>query len=74
MELNIDANNSIKIKLKRANKKFGNCGIRFGRSHTLLNGTKVAWRLLDNIDYDELMSRRLWQEVSKAEDLLRFDF
>ena len=42
--------------------------------HTLLKGTKVAWRLLENIDYDELMRRRLWHEVSKTEDLLEFDF
>ena len=42
--------------------------------HTLLKGTKVAWRLMENIDYDELMSRRLWHEVSKTEDLLEFDF
>jgi len=29
---------------------------------------------MENIDYDELMSRRLWHEVSKTEDLLEFDF
>lgn len=42
--------------------------------HTLLKGTKVAWRLLDNREYDELMSMRLWKEVSKEEELLEFDF
>lgn len=42
--------------------------------HTLLKGTKVAWRLLDNREYDELMSMKLWQEVSKEEELLEFDF
>ena len=42
--------------------------------HTLLKGTKVAWRLLDSREYDELMSMRLWQEVSKEEELLEFDF
>ena len=42
--------------------------------HTLLKGTKVAWRLLDNREYDELMSMRLWHEVGTAEELLEFDF
>jgi len=42
--------------------------------HTYLKGTKVAWRLLDNREYDELMSMKLWQEVSKEEELLEFDF
>ncbi len=42
--------------------------------HTLLKGTKVAWRLLDNREYDELMSMRLWQGVGTAEELLEFDF
>ena len=42
--------------------------------HTLLKGTQVAWRLLDNKEYDELMSMRLWQEVIKEEELLEFDF
>jgi hypothetical protein len=42
--------------------------------HTLLKGTKAAWRLLDNKEYDELMSMRLWQEVSREEELLEFDF
>jgi hypothetical protein len=42
--------------------------------HTLLKGTKVALRLLDNRDYDELMAMRLWQEVIKEEELLEFDF
>ncbi|MBN2522654.1 MAG: hypothetical protein JXB24_05235 [Bacteroidales bacterium] len=41
---------------------------------TLLKGTKVAWRLLDNKEYDELMSIRLWNEVNKEEELLEFDF
>ena len=42
--------------------------------HTFLKGAKVAWRLLDNREYDELMSMRLWQEVCKGEELLEFDF
>lgn len=42
--------------------------------HTLLKGTKIAWRLLDNKEYDELMSMSLWKEVSKEEELLEFDF
>jgi hypothetical protein len=42
--------------------------------HTLLKGAKVIWRLLENRKYDELMSRKLWQEVDALEDFLEFDY
>jgi len=29
---------------------------------------------MDNEEYDEIMSRRLWKEVSSMENLLEFDF
>jgi hypothetical protein len=37
-------------------------------------GTYVLWRLMDKEEYDELMSRKLWFEVTKGEELLEFDF
>jgi hypothetical protein len=37
-------------------------------------GTYVLWRLTDKEEYDELMSRKLWYEVTKDEELLEFDF
>jgi hypothetical protein len=37
-------------------------------------GTYVLWRIMDNEEFDEIMSRRLWYEVTKDEDLLEFDF
>ena len=42
--------------------------------HTLQKGTHVLWRLMDKEEYDELMSRKLWYEVTKHEELLEFDF
>ena len=42
--------------------------------HTLLKGAKIIWRLLDNREYDELMSRKLWQEVNGFEELLELDY
>lgn len=42
--------------------------------HTLMKETKVIWRLLDNKEYDEAMSIRLWNEVSEEVELLEFDF
>jgi len=41
---------------------------------TMLKDAPVLWRLLDNREYDELMSIKLWNEVSRAENLLEFDF
>jgi len=42
--------------------------------HIMQKGTHVLWRLTDKEEYDELMSRKLWYEVTKDEDLLEFDF
>ena len=42
--------------------------------HTMQKGTYVLWRLMDKEEYDELMSRKLWYEVTKDEELLEFDF
>jgi len=41
---------------------------------TMLKGASVLWSLSDNKEFDELMSIRLWNEVSKDEELLEFDF
>jgi hypothetical protein len=37
-------------------------------------GTYLFWRLMDLEDYVELMSRKLWYEVIRNEELLKFDF
>jgi hypothetical protein len=42
--------------------------------HTLKKDVYILWRLMDKEEYDELMSRRLWYEVTKDEELLAFDF
>jgi len=41
---------------------------------TMLKGAPVLWTLSDNREFDEVMSIRLWNEVSKEEELLEFDF
>ncbi len=41
---------------------------------TLQKNQYALWRLMDNDEYDEIMSRRLWKEVSSKENLLEFDF
>lgn len=41
---------------------------------TMLKSKRVSWRLLDNEEFDEIMSRRLWQEVSDQNELLDIDF
>jgi hypothetical protein len=38
--------------------------------HTMQKGTYVLWRLMDIEEYDELMSRRSWYEVTMGEDLM----
>ena len=40
----------------------------------MLKGAPVLWTLSDNREFDEVMSIRLWNEVSKEEELLEFDF
>ena len=42
--------------------------------HTMQKGTYVLWRVMDIKEYDELMSRKLWFEVTRDEELLEFDF
>jgi len=42
--------------------------------HTLVKGTKAIWMLLDNREFDERMSIRLWNEVNEEVELLEFDF
>jgi hypothetical protein len=34
----------------------------------------ILWKLMDNKEFDEIMSIKLWQEVSKQDELLEFDF
>jgi len=41
---------------------------------TMLKGAPIIWSLSDNKEFDELMSIKLWNEVSKEEELLEFDF
>jgi hypothetical protein len=42
--------------------------------HILKKGTHVLWRLMDKEEFGELMSIKLWCEVTKDEELLEFDF
>jgi hypothetical protein len=42
--------------------------------HSLFKGVYIIWRLMDNEDFDEIMSRRLWEGVSNQNDLLEFVF
>jgi hypothetical protein len=41
---------------------------------TLQKDAYILWRLMDKEEYEELMSMRLWYEVTKDEELLEFDF
>jgi predicted thioredoxin/glutaredoxin len=42
--------------------------------HTLKKGTYVLWRLMDNEEFEEIMSRKLWKEVDNMDELLEFDY
>lgn len=42
--------------------------------HTMLKGAPILWTISNNREFDELMSIRLWNEVSKDEDQLELDF
>jgi hypothetical protein len=42
--------------------------------HTMQRGTYVIWRIMDIEEFDELMSRRLWQAVNEVDDLLSFAY
>jgi hypothetical protein len=37
-------------------------------------GTYVLWRIMNNEEFDEIMSRMFWDEVNRADELLEFDF
>jgi hypothetical protein len=41
---------------------------------TMLKDAPILWSLSNNREFDELMSIKLWNEVSKEEELLEFDF
>lgn len=41
---------------------------------TMLKGAPVLWSLSGNNEFDEIMSRKLWQDVENFEDLLEFDY
>jgi len=41
---------------------------------TMLKDAPILWNLSDNRAFDGIMSIRLWNEVSKDEDLLEFEF
>jgi len=41
---------------------------------TLLKGAPALWSLSDDKEFDELMSKKLWHEVNKEEELPEFDF
>jgi hypothetical protein len=43
-------------------------------SQILISDDYKIWRIMDNEEYDERMSRRLWSEVNKQNDLLEFGF
>jgi hypothetical protein len=36
--------------------------------------THVLWRIMDNEEFDKIMSRKLWKEVDKMDELLEFDY
>jgi hypothetical protein len=42
--------------------------------HIIKKDTFILWRIRDIEEFDEIMSRRLWDEVTKDEELLEFDF
>ena len=42
-------------------------------SQILQKDTYIIWRLTDNREFDELMSRRLWKEVDMENELLEFN-
>lgn len=43
-------------------------------SQILQHDAHVSWRIMDNKEYDEILSRKLWQEVDTQNDLLEFNF
>jgi hypothetical protein len=43
-------------------------------SQILQSNAYVIWRIMDNKEYDEIMSQKLWHEVNKQEAFLEFEF
>jgi len=43
-------------------------------SQVLQPGSFIIWQIMDNREYDEIMSRKLWRGVNELEELLEFDF
>ena len=43
-------------------------------SQILNHDDYTIWRIMENEEYDEIMSRKLWREVNDLEELLEFDF
>lgn len=41
---------------------------------TMIKSKRVSWRLLDDEEYDEIMSIKLWQEVCDQDELPEIDF
>ncbi|MCX6252973.1 MAG: hypothetical protein NTV31_00645 [Bacteroidia bacterium] len=34
----------------------------------------IIWQIMEDREFDEIMSRRLWDEVNRTDELLEFDF
>lgn len=43
-------------------------------SQILQKGTYIIWRLMDNMEFDEIKSKRLWHDVDSENELLEFNF
>jgi hypothetical protein len=43
-------------------------------SHIIYPDDYLIWQIMENLQYDEIMSRRLWREVNKEDDLLEFGY
>jgi hypothetical protein len=41
---------------------------------TMLKDAPVLWSLSDSREFEEIMSKRLWNEVNEGEELLEFEF
>ena len=41
---------------------------------TMQKNASILWKLMDNKEFDEIMSIKLWKEVSEQDELLEFDF
>ncbi|MCU0473246.1 MAG: hypothetical protein MUC93_07760 [Bacteroidales bacterium] len=40
--------------------------------HSLLKKTYIIWHIMDNKEFDEIMSKRLWQKVHRQDELWEF--